>query len=357
MSTRPDRLIKLLPDAGADALLITNLVNVRYLTGFTGSNGLALIGPDARAFATDFRYVEQSAEEVDPTLDRLPASQDLLEAAAEALPPREVRLGFEEANLSVRDHARLREKLPARVELVGTHSLVERLRAVKEPDEAAAMRAAAAVADEAFEELVSRGLVGRTERDLATTLEFEMRRRGAARASFDPIVAAGPHGALPHASPRDTEVAAGQLVVIDWGAQLDGYCSDCTRTLAAGLETGRGAEVYQVVLEAQLAGLQAIAAGASGREIDALARRTIDAAGYGERFGHGLGHGVGLEVHEEPRLGQRSESVLEPGNVVTVEPGVYLPGELGVRIEDLVVVTAAGYEILTGISKAHTVTE
>src|SRR5690242_8578920 len=172
MSTRPDRLIKLLPDAGVDALLITNLVNVRYLTGFTGSNGLALIGPDARAFATDFRYVEQSAEEVDPTLDRLPASQDLLEAAAEALPPSEVRLGFEEANLSVRDHARLREKLPARVELVGTHSLVERLRAVKEPGEVAAMRAAAALADEAFEELVSRGLAGRTERDLATTLEF-----------------------------------------------------------------------------------------------------------------------------------------------------------------------------------------
>jgi Xaa-Pro aminopeptidase len=357
MSTRPDRLIKLFSDAGVDALLITNLVNVRYLTGFTGSNGLALIGPDARAFATDFRYVEQSAEEVDPTLDCLPASQDLLEAAVEALPPGEVRLGFEEANLSVRDHARLREKLPARVELVRTHGLVERLRAVKEPGEVAAIRAAAALADEAFEDLISRGLVGRTERDLATTLEFEMRRRGAARASFDPIVAGGPHGALPHASPRDTEVAAGQLVVVDWGAQLDGYCSDCTRTLAAGLVTGRGAEVYQVVLEAQLVGLQATAPGASGREIDAVARQTIDAAGYGERFGHGLGHGVGLEVHEEPRLGQRSDSVLEPGNVVTVEPGVYLPGELGVRIEDLVVVTAAGYEILTGILKALTVTE
>jgi Xaa-Pro aminopeptidase len=357
MSTRPDRLTELLPDAGVDAILITSLVNVRYLTGFTGSNGVALLGPNVRAFATDFRYIEQAAEEVEPSFDRLPASPDLLEAAAEALPPGELRLGFEEANLTVREHARLREKLPDRIELVGTNGLVERLRAVKEPGEVAAIRAAAALADEAFEELTSQGLVGRTERELATALEFEMRRRGAARASFDPVVAAGPHGALPHARPRDSEVHAGQLVVIDWGAQLDGYSSDCTRTVAAGLATERGAEVYQVVLEAQLAGLQGISGGASGREVDALARRTIDAAGYGEYFGHGLGHGVGLEVHEEPRLGQRSDSVLEPGNVVTVEPGVYLPGELGVRIEDLVVVTATGCDILSRLSKALTVTD
>jgi Xaa-Pro aminopeptidase len=348
MNARPDRLTELLPDAGVDAILITNLVNVRYLTGFTGSNGVALLGADLRAFATDFRYVEQAAEELDPSFDRLPASPDLLAATAEALPPGELRLGFEDAEVSVRDHARLREKLPERAELVATGGLVERLRAVKEPGEVAAIRAAAALADHAFGQLVEEGLIGRTERELATALEFEMRRRGAARASFEPIVAAGPHGALPHASPRDTEVRAGQLVVIDWGVQLDGYCSDCTRTVATGPMDGKGAEVYWLVLEAQAAGLQAIAAGASGREVDAMARRVIDAAGYGEHFGHGLGHGVGLEVHEEPRLGQRSESVLEPGNVVTVEPGVYLPGEFGVRIEDLIVVTATGCEILTG---------
>jgi Xaa-Pro aminopeptidase len=357
MRTRPDRVTELLPEAAVDAILITNLVNVRYLTGFTGSNGVVLIGPDVRAFATDFRYVEQAAEEVDPSFDRLRASQDLLEAAAEALPQGERRLGFEDANLSVRDHARLREQLPARVELVGTHGLVERLRAVKEPGEVVAIRAAAMLADEAFEELTSQGLVGRTERELATALEYDMRRRGAARASFDPIVAAGPHGALPHARPRETEVRAGQLVVIDWGAQLDGYCSDCTRTVAAGQVTGSGVEVYQLVLEAQLAGVQAINAGAFGREVDATARQIIDAAGHGEHFGHGLGHGVGLEVHEDPRLGQRSDAVLETGNVVTVEPGVYLPGELGVRIEDLVVVTATGCKILTRLSKALTVTD
>jgi Xaa-Pro aminopeptidase len=357
MSTRADRLTESLAEAGVDAILITNLVNVRYLTGFTGSNGAALIGPDIRAFATDFRYVEQAAEEVDTAFGRLPASPDLLEAVKGALPEGELRLGFEEAHVTVREHARLREKMPTRVELIATNALVERLRAVKEPREVAAMRAAAALADEAFERLIEQGLLGHTERELATALEFEMRRRGATRASFDPIVAAGPHGALPHATPRDTEVRAGQLVVIDWGAELDGYCSDCTRTVAAGPVTDKGAEVYQVVLDAQLAGLQATTAGASGREVDAVARRRIGEAGYGEYFGHGLGHGVGLEVHEEPRLGQRSDSVLAPGNAVTVEPGVYLPGELGVRIEDLVVVTATGCEILTGRPKTLTVTD
>jgi Xaa-Pro aminopeptidase len=355
MSTRADRLSERLPGAGIDVILITSLVNVRYLTGFNGSSGMALIGPDVRAFATDFRYIEQAAEEVEASFDRLPASQDLLAVAAEALPTGELRLGFEESKLTVRDHARLREKLPPRIELVATNGLVERLRAVKGPDEVAAIRAAAAVADQAFDRLMSQGLVGSTERALATELEFEMRRLGAARASFDPIVAAGPHGALPHARPRDTEVRAGQLVVIDWGAQLDGYCSDCTRTVAAGRVSEKAGEVYRIVLDAQLGGLDAITAGASGRGVDAVARRVVDAAGFGEHFGHGLGHGVGLEVHEEPRLGQRSDAVLEPGNVVTVEPGVYLPGELGVRIEDLIVVTAGGRDILTRLPKKLTV--
>ena len=355
MSARADRLIALLSDAGVDALLVTNLVNVRYLTGYTGSNGVALIGPDVRAFATDFRYVEQAAEEVDPAFDRVRAPQDLLDAIAEALPQPELRLGFEEANLSVRDHGRLRERLPEAVELVGVHGLVEGLRAIKSPAELAAIRAASELAGAAFTRLISDRFVGRTERELATALEFEMRRLGAERASFEPIVAAGPHGALPHATPRDAQIGSGQLVVIDWGAQLDGYCSDCTRTVATAALNGRGAEIYQLVLEAQLRSLEAVAAGASGREVDAVARRVIEAGGHGEHFGHGLGHGVGLEVHEAPRLAQRSESVLEVGNVVTVEPGVYLPGELGVRIEDLVVVTEEGCEILTPLSKAVTV--
>jgi Xaa-Pro aminopeptidase len=337
-------------------VLITDLVNVRYLTGYTGSNGLALIAPDTRAFVTDFRYVEQAAEEVDPGFDRLQASVDLLEAIEEALPKASgLRLGFEEAHVSVREHARLRGLLPERIELVGVHGLVEGLRAVKDPSELSAIRAAAALADEAFEQLIAGGLVGRTERELALELEFDMRHRGAEQPSFPPIVAAGPHGALPHASPRAVKVQSGDLVVIDWGAQLDGYCSDCTRTVAVGAADDRSREIYQLVLDAQLAGLEAVKPGAGGREVDSVARDRIEAAGHGEHFGHGLGHGVGLDVHEAPRLAQRSDAVLEPGNVVTVEPGVYLPGELGVRIEDLVLVTDDGREIVTRISKELTV--
>jgi Xaa-Pro aminopeptidase len=357
VSARADRLSQRLAGAEVDAVVITDLINVRYLTGYTGSNGLALIGPDARAFVTDFRYVEQAAEEVDPAFDRLKASVDLLGAIKDALPAGELRLGFEAAHLSVREHERLTEIVPDRVELIGVHGLVELLRAVKDEAELAAIRAAAVLADEAFEQLIAGGLVGRTERDLALELEFDLRRRGAEQASFSPIVAAGPHGALPHASPRAVEVRRGDLVVIDWGAQLDGYCSDCTRTVAAGAADGHAREIYELVLGAQLAGLEAVKPGADGREVDGVARERIAAAGHGEHFGHGLGHGVGLDVHEAPRLAQRSDAVLEAGNVVTVEPGVYLPGELGVRIEDLVAVTDDAHEVLTGISKELTVVQ
>jgi Xaa-Pro aminopeptidase len=354
--SRADRVAARLAERELDLLLVTDLTNLRYLTGFTGSNGMAVVGPEVRRFVTDFRYVEQAAEEVDPGFDRLNASVDLLEAIKDALPEGELRLGFEEAHVSVREHARLRELLPDRIELVGVNGLVEGLRAVKDPAEVAAIQAAATLADEAFEQLIAGGLVGRTERELALELEFDMRRRGAQQPSFPPIVAAGPHGALPHASPRNVEISRGDLVVVDWGAQLDGYCSDCTRTVAAGETTDRGNEIYQLVLDAQLAGLDAVKPGADGREVDGVARDRIEAGGHGEHFGHGLGHGVGLDVHEAPRLSQRSDSVLEPGNIVTVEPGVYLPGELGVRIEDLVLVTDEGRQILTGISKELTVT-
>jgi Xaa-Pro aminopeptidase len=353
---RPGRAAELLAAAGIDLLLVTNLVNLQYLTGYTGGNGIAVIGPETRVFFTDFRYIEQAAEEVDSTFDRARSSQDLLEGVEDSLPAGEARLGFEEAHVSVAQHRRLRELLPDRVELVGVSGLVEGLRAIKEPAELAAIRAATDLADEAFEQFTSGGLIGHTERDLALTLEFEIRRRGAERPSFEPIVAAGPHGALPHATPRDVAVRVGDLVVVDWGAELDGYCSDCTRTLAAG-EPGREAgDVYELVLQAQLAALEAVAPGAQARDVDAVAREMIAAGGYGEHFGHGLGHGVGLEVHEAPRLAQRSEAQLQPGNVVTVEPGIYLPGRFGVRIEDLVVVAADGREILTSISKELTVT-
>jgi Xaa-Pro aminopeptidase len=358
MSARVERLIDLLPEVGVDLMLVTHLVNVRYLTGYTGSNGIALIGPDSRLFVTDFRYVEQAAEEVDPSFERRRASLDLLDAVPESLPSADrasgegsIRLGFEEAHMSVREHARLGALLGDRAELVGVEGIVERLRAVKDPDEVERIRAATVLADAAFEWLIGQGLVGRTEREAAIALEQNMRERGAQRPSFETIIASGAHGALPHAQPRDLPIGAGELVVIDWGAELGGYCSDCTRTVATGELGEQAAAVYALVLEAQLAGLRAVKAGDGGREIDGVARAVIDDGGYGERFGHGLGHGVGLEVHERPRLSQRSEDRLDAGNVVTVEPGVYLPGSLGVRIEDLVVVTKGGCEILTSLPK------
>ncbi len=351
MSSRADRTAELLPQARIDLLLVSNLVNVRYLTGYTGSNGIALVGADTRTFITDFRYVEQAAEQVDSAFDRRRAPLELLEAVEEALPGGAVALGFEDAHLSVRQHAWLRELLPERVRLVGVDGLVEGLRAVKDPDELDRIRAAASIADAAFERLIGGGLVGRTERQLALELEQQMRLLGAQRPSFDSIVAAGPHGALPHATPREVEIARGQLVVFDWGAELDGYCSDCTRTVAAGELGNEAKAVYQLVLEAQLAGLEAVEAGVAGRDVDGAARAVIDRGGHGDQFGHGLGHGVGLEVHESPRLSQRSDAELRAGNVVTVEPGVYIAGQFGVRIEDLVVVTDGGREILTSIGK------
>ncbi len=262
-----------------------------------------------------------------------------------------MRLGFEAGHVSVRDFNRLREQLPRRIELVALDGLPERLRAVKQPDEVARIRAATALADAAFERVVAGGIVGRTEREVALALEVEMRRAGARRPSFETIVAAGPRGALPHAQPRDVEIGPGELVVVDWGAEVDGYCSDCTRTVATGELDERAGEVYALVLEAQLAGLGAVRAGAECRAVDSVAREVIDAGGYGERFGHGLGHGVGLDIHEAPALSQSYEGTLEDGNVVTVEPGVYVPGAFGVRIEDLVVARVDGPEVLTAIAK------
>jgi Xaa-Pro aminopeptidase len=350
MSDRASRLAAKLPEIGADLLVVTSLVNVRYLTGFTGSNALAVVGPDTRAFVTDFRYLEQSAAEVDGAFDRMIA-QELMDTLPDLLPSGELRLAFEDAHMSVRSHGRLRELVGQRVELVAGGDAVESLRAVKDADEIRRIGEAAKVADAALRQIIEQGLAGRTERGVAVALERAMEDMGAKRPSFGSIVAAGAHGALPHAQPRDIEIGPNELVVIDWGAELDGYCSDCTRTLATGDLPDATLEAYDLVHQAQLAGLDAVTAGTGGRDADSAARDIIGEAGHAEHFGHGLGHGVGLEIHEAPRLSQRSESVLASGNVVTVEPGVYVPGEFGVRIEDLVVVTDTACTILTSVPK------
>jgi Xaa-Pro aminopeptidase len=241
--------------------------------------------------------------------------------------------------------------VPEGVELVPAGGAVEDLRLRKDAAEIEAIRAAARLADTALEEVLERGLAGRTERDVALDIEFTMRRLGAQAPSFPPIVAGGAHGALPHAEPRDVAIEPGVLCVIDWGAQLDGYASDCTRTFATGEVDRRDAEIYELVRRAQEAALAAVRPGPTAREVDAVAREIIEAAGHGEHFGHGLGHGVGVEVHEGPRLSRQSDDRLAAGQVVTVEPGVYVPGATGVRIEDLVAITEDGCEVLSSLPK------
>jgi Xaa-Pro aminopeptidase len=333
-----------------DLLLVTNLVNVRYLTGFTGSNGLAIVGPGTRRFLTDFRYVEQARAQV-PDFDREQAPQDFLTALGDGWPEGELRVGFEADHVTVRGHQRLREIVPDRVELVPVQGVVEAERAVKEPEEVARIRAAAEVVDAVYDWLYEQGLVGRSERSVAVALEHHMRELGASGPSFPSIVASGERGALPHAVPTDTEIARDTLVTLDIGAVLDGYCSDCTRTWATGELPDDLAEAYAVTLDAQQTSLDAVRPGPTGREVDAVARDLIGAAGHADHFGHGLGHGVGLEVHEAPRLARSGETALAAGNVVTVEPGIYLPGRGGVRIEDLVVVTEDGRDVLSGTAK------
>jgi Xaa-Pro aminopeptidase len=349
---RADSVADALADREVDLLLVTDLVNVRWLTGFTGSSGAAVIGRQGtRRFVTDFRYLTQSAEQLDPAWER-EIAVDLLAGVVKGLPGSgELRLAFEDAHMSVKDHAKLAGMLRAGIELAAAGDTIEALRAVKDPGELEAIRAAARLADDALSEVLERGLVGRTEREVALDLEYTMRRLGAEAVSFPPIVAAGDHGALPHARPRDVPIPRGTMCVIDWGAQLDGYASDCTRTYATGEVDPRDGEVYALVLRAQEAALEAVRPGPIGREVDAVARAIIDAAGHAEHFGHGLGHGVGLAVHEGPRLSKQGETALEAGMVVTVEPGVYVPGAVGVRIEDLVIVTDEGAEVVSSLPK------
>jgi Xaa-Pro aminopeptidase len=345
--TRGERLAKLVAERELDQLFVSDLVNVRYLTGFTGTNGACLVGGDQLIFFTDFRYTERAEHEVGAEWERPKAERELVPQIVGRMSG---RVGFEDAKLSVRQLARLEAAAGEEVEFIPAGDLVEQLRAVKEPEELERIAAASELTDGVYLWALERGLGGRTEADVARACEARLRELGA-EPSFPPIVAAGENGALPHAEPGEREIGTGELVVFDMGALLDGYCSDCTRTYATGDPGDEAREVYELVLRAQQAALEAVRPAASGKEVDAVAREIISEAGHGDRFGHGTGHGVGLEVHEGPRLATTSEDDLFEGNVVTVEPGVYLPGSFGVRIEDLVVVTAEGYRNLIGLPK------
>jgi Xaa-Pro aminopeptidase len=343
---RADRLGELIAEKELDMLLVTKLVNVTYLTGFGGTNGFCLAGPQ-RLFFTDFRYTERARRELEGGWDLVDADRELLPGIVSRF---QGRVGFDDADVSVRRHAKLIELAGDDVELVPAGGLVERVRRVKDAGELEAIAAAAAAADEVYVWLCEQGLTGRLEREVARSAEARMRELGAEPA-FPPIVASGESGAQPHAEPGDRAIAAGELVTIDMGAGLDGYNSDCTRTFATGEVPDEQRATYELVREAQAAALEAVRAGAEGKAVDAVARQLIDAAGHGERFGHGLGHGVGMEVHESPTLSTQSEDTLAENEVVTVEPGVYVEGSHGVRIEDLVVVSADGHRNLSSRPK------
>ena len=333
MTSRIERLQQLLEEP----LLVTNLVNVLYLTGFDSSNAALFVEPDRVRLFTDFRYIE-SAQAIEG-VEAVQTKRALIAWLSENLSG---RFGFEANVLPWSFTEQLRE---GGIELVPRKGLVEQLRAVKDDGELEKFRRACAITDRMFERLVSEvSFVGRRERDVAWDITRLYHEEGADEPSFEAIVGSGPTGARPHARAGDRVIGSGELVVIDTGANVDGYMSDYTRTLATGELDGEMREAYEVVLAAQQAGLDAIRAGESGVDVDAAARGVIEASDFAGTFGHGLGHGLGLDVHEAPRLSTESSDTLAAGNVVTIEPGVYLEGRFGIRIEDDVIVTENGLE-------------
>lgn len=353
---RPERLAALrarLAEEGLGALVVAHAANVRYLTGFSGSSALALVTDGAAVLVTDARYETQAAEEVGGAARVAIAPAGLLEALLALLPESGARdpIGFEAHVLTVREASRLGDGArPGRFRAAG--EMVERLRVVKAPEEVAALRDAARAAGAALARAVADIRVGLSELEVAALLEGALRREGSVAHPFPTIVASGPRAALPHARTSARRVGAGEFLLLDFGAEVGGYCADVTRTFVVGAPPdARQREVYEVVLGAQAAALAGMRAGMTGKAVDALAREWIAAAGYGAAFGHSLGHGLGLEVHEAPRVSKASEEPLPAGAVVTVEPGVYLPGWGGVRIEDDVVLGEVGASLLTGIPR------
>jgi len=352
-AARRRRLVSRLKREHVEALLVTGETNVTYLTGFSGDSSYLLLGSSVSVLISDTRYTVQITEEC-PGLDVTirDARQPMPQAVARIIgKARLTRLAVEGDATSVSDWNRLAEQVKP-LELSPLSGLVEELRMIKDASEVASIREAIEQAERGFDALVSLMVPEMTELEVAHQLEHLMRRFGAWRASFEPIVATGPRAALPHARPGDRPLSSAGFVLIDWGASnRRGYKSDLTRVIVTGKVSSKLEKVYGVVFNAQRRGLEAIRPGVSMRSVDAAARRVIEQAGYGKNFGHGLGHGIGLDIHEEPRLSPIASGVLKPGMVLTVEPGIYLPGWGGVRIEDDVLVTRDGCEVLSSVPK------
>ncbi|NLM37639.1 MAG: aminopeptidase P family protein [Firmicutes bacterium] len=357
-----ERLTKfrqLLAEGKFEGFVVTAPASRRYLSGFTGSSGVLVISKDEAILLTDFRYLDQAQEEVkdfgfqvkehDPRIWGTVAAE-----IAKLSTGGRSRWGFESEHLVEKNYRALNERLECGV-LTPTEGFVNQLRRIKSATEIAAIRKALQITEGAWARVLAELKPGRTEKEIAALFEYYQRQLGAEGASFPTIVASGPRSALPHGAPTDKIIEAGELLVLDGGARYAGYCSDFTRTVVVGAApTKQQQELYELVRRAQEVALGGIQAGMTGKEADALAREVIRAAGYGDRFGHGLGHSLGLEIHEQPRLSPTEETILEPGMICTVEPGIYLTGWGGIRIEDVVVVTADGIENLTTSPKSLT---
>jgi Xaa-Pro aminopeptidase len=350
LKRRVERVREQLATNGWNGLVVLDRSDILWLTGLSSSNAAVVVTPSQLVVATDFRYVAEAAQrglevaKIEQSMwhDLGRVAGELAGGGALAYPP---------AALSHRAFLQFTESLSEGVTLRAVDGVVHGLRTTKDDIELDAIRRAAALLEGAYQMVTELGLAGRTEADVAWAIERHLRDAGASRLSFDSIVAGGTNGALPHHTPQPTAIPRDTLVTIDIGCVIDDYCSDCTRTFAVGEPSAQLREAYELTLKAQVASLAAVRPGAVGRDVDAIARDIITEAGHGDHFGHGLGHGVGLDVHEAPRLARPSDEVLAPGMVVTVEPGVYLPGVGGVRIEDLVIVTEDGHEVLTHFPK------
>lgn len=349
---RLGRLREALEKSRIDALLITQLDNIKYISGFSGSTAAVVVTGDRAVIMVDPRYTLQASKEAVGFEIHEYFGIPQTEAAAalvDILAPE--RLGFEADFMTVSQHERLKKALTKPVKLVPTIDIVSDLRLVKDADEIARIKKAVKIADDCYTHILSFIKPGMKERDLALEIDFTMRRLGADGPSFETIAAAGPNAAFPHAKPGDAKIKVGQFVKMDYGASYKLYSSDITRTVAIGKATQKMKDIYNIVLEAQLRSIAAIKPGLKGEEVDAVARDFITEKGYGENFGHGLGHSLGIAVHDGPGFSKTSDIVLEPGMVMTVEPGIYIEGWGGVRIEDDIVVTEKGCQILTKSTK------
>ncbi len=350
IQNRAEKATALLDECGVDALVFLHPPNIRYLCGFTGTDGVLAVTAKGDCFLTDSRYTTQARSQV--AAAEIRQYQVKFDGVTGWLREQGVRrIGFEAETVAFASARRLREKGDADWEWVPLEKPLQSLRALKDAEEVAALAEAARLNAEAFEEILPMVRPGVCERDIALALEFALKRLGGEEKAFDFIVASGERGALPHGVASDKEIRAGELVTLDFGTRIGGYHSDETVTVAVGDVSPRLREIYNLVLRAHDEAMAALSPGVSLREIDAVARDLITAGGYGEFFGHGLGHGVGLEVHESPTLSTRSDDVAREGMIVTIEPGIYLPDEGGVRIEDTVQVTADGCRPLTRIPK------